>query len=54
MFFYALPSAFPNLKLTDIFTDEGVKVLTDVYTNKCMHAASDTMNYNIVLAITLS
>lgn len=47
MFFYALPSAFPNLKLTDIFTDEGVKVLTDVYANKCMHAASDTMNYNI-------
>lgn len=47
MFFYALPSAFPNLKLTDIFTDDGVKVLTEVYSNKCMHPASDTMNYNI-------
>lgn len=47
MFFYALPSAFPNLKLTDIFTDDGVKVLTEIYSNKCMHPASDTMNYNI-------
>ncbi|QWD89918.1 lipase family protein [Polynucleobacter sp. MWH-Braz-FAM2G] len=47
MFFYSLPAAFPDLKLTDVFTDEGVKVLSEIYANKCMHVASDTMNYNI-------
>ena len=38
-------AAFPNLSLSDFFTDAGVKVLNDVYSNKCMHAASDTLSF---------
>lgn len=38
-------AAFPKLKLTDIFTDQGAKVLDEVFSNKCMHAASDTLNF---------
>ena len=38
-------AAFPDLKFSDLFTDEGVKAVNQIYSNKCMHAASDTMNY---------
>ena len=46
MYYWGTQAAFPNLKLSDIFTDEGVKVANEIYTNKCMHAASDTFNFN--------
>lgn len=46
MFYWGTQAAFPNLKLSDIFTDEGVKVANEIYSNKCMHAASDTFNFN--------
>jgi hypothetical protein len=46
MYFWGSQAAFPNLKLSDVFTDEGVKVANDIYSNKCMHAASDTFNFN--------
>jgi pimeloyl-ACP methyl ester carboxylesterase len=46
MYYWGTQAAFPNLKLSDIFTDEGVKVANDIYSNKCMHAASDTFNFN--------
>lgn len=46
MYYWGTQTAFPNLKLSDIFTDEGVKVANDIYSNKCMHAASDTFNFN--------
>jgi pimeloyl-ACP methyl ester carboxylesterase len=46
MYYWGTQAAFPNLKLSDIFTDEGVKVVNDIYSNKCMHAASDTFNFN--------
>ena len=36
----------PNLKLTDIFTSDGAKVLDEVIRNKCMHAVADTLNFN--------
>lgn len=36
----------PSLKLTDIFTAEGAKVLDEVIRNKCMHAVADTLNFN--------
>ena len=36
----------PNLKLTDIFTTDGAKVLDEVIRNKCMHAVADTLNFN--------
>jgi pimeloyl-ACP methyl ester carboxylesterase len=46
MYYWGTQAAFPNLKLSDIFTDEGVKVANEIYGNKCMHAASDTFNFN--------
>lgn len=40
-------AAFPDkLKLSDIFTDEGAKVLDQIYSNKCVHTATDTINFN--------
>ena len=40
-------AAYPDkLKLSDIFTDEGAKVLDEVYQNKCVHVATDTINFN--------
>ncbi len=38
-------AAYPNLHLNDLFTDEGAQVVDRVFSNKCMHAASDTLNY---------
>jgi pimeloyl-ACP methyl ester carboxylesterase len=46
MYYWGTQAAFSNLKLSDIFTDEGVKVTNAIYGNKCMHAASDTFNFN--------
>lgn len=46
MYYWGTQAAFPNLKLSDIFTDEGVKVANEIYGNKCMHASSDTFNFN--------
>lgn len=45
MFMWGTQAAFPNLQLTDIFTDEGAKVVDTMYSNKCMHVASDTFNF---------
>ena len=45
MFYWGTQAAFPGLKLSDIFTDEGVKVVDEILSNKCMHAASDTFNF---------
>ena len=40
-------AAYPDkLKLSDIFTDEGAKVLDEVFLNKCVHVATDTINFN--------
>jgi pimeloyl-ACP methyl ester carboxylesterase len=40
-------AAYPDkLKLSDIFTDEGAKVLDEIYLNKCMHVGTDTINFN--------
>lgn len=40
-------AAYPDkLKLNDIFTDEGAKVLDQVFLNKCVHVATDTINFN--------
>ncbi|WP_294534820.1 alpha/beta fold hydrolase [uncultured Rhodoblastus sp.] len=38
-------AAFPELDLNDVFTDEGVRALDRVFSNKCMHAGADTLNY---------
>ena len=46
MFMWAMAGSFPELKLTDIFTDEGAAALDEIYGKKCMHAGSDTINFN--------
>ena len=38
-------AAYPNLKLTDVFTDDGAKVMNEIITNKCMHVLADTISY---------
>jgi pimeloyl-ACP methyl ester carboxylesterase len=45
MFFWGTQAAFPHLKLTDLFTEEGAKVIDTIYSNKCMHVASDTFSF---------
>ncbi|WP_071466821.1 lipase family protein [Polynucleobacter asymbioticus] len=45
MFYWGTQAAFPNLKLTDLFMDEGAKVVNEILDNKCMHASSDTFNF---------
>lgn len=40
-------AAYPDkLQLSDIFTDEGAKVLDQIYLNKCVHVSTDTINFN--------
>ena len=39
-------AAFPDkLKLSDLFTGEGAQALDEIYSNKCVHAGVDTINY---------
>jgi hypothetical protein len=38
-------AAYPNLKLTDILTDEGAKVVNQLASNKCVHVMADSFNY---------
>ncbi len=45
MTIWGTQAAYPNLKLTDLFTDPGAKVVDQVLSNKCMHVVSDTFNY---------
>lgn len=45
MTMWGTQAAYTNLKLTDIFVDDGAKVLDEVFSNKCMHVVSDTLNY---------
>lgn len=44
MFTWGTQAAFPGLRLTDVFTDDGAKILDEILSNKCMHVAADTMN----------
>lgn len=46
MAMWALPPAFPELKLTDVFTDEGAAAINEILSKKCMHPAADTVNFN--------
>jgi len=46
MSMWGVQAANPNLKLTDLFTDNGATVLDEVISNKCMHAVADTLNFN--------
>jgi dienelactone hydrolase len=40
-------AAYPNLKLTDLFTEPGAKLIDEVLSNKCMHVAADTINFAV-------
>lgn len=47
MMAWGTQAAFPDqLKLTDIFTEEGAKALDEILSNKGIHTAADTINYN--------
>jgi pimeloyl-ACP methyl ester carboxylesterase len=45
MTMWGTQAAYPNLKLSDVFTDQGSKVIDQVLLNKCMHVIADTFNY---------
>lgn len=47
MTLWANANTFANLKLTDLYTDEGAKLISEVMANKCMHVAADTLNYTV-------
>ncbi|MBU3596399.1 lipase [Polynucleobacter sp. 86C-FISCH] len=38
-------AAFPDLKLTDVLTDEGAKVADKLSRNKCVHVMADSFSY---------
>lgn len=47
MLVWGTQAAFPDqLKLTDIFTDAGASALDEILSNKGVHVAADTINYN--------
>ncbi|WP_096673105.1 lipase family protein [Polynucleobacter meluiroseus] len=46
MALYGTQAAFPQLRLSDLFSDEGAKAVKEIYTNKCVHAAADTLVFN--------
>lgn len=43
---WGMVAAFPELKLEDVLTPEGVQVVNTVMPRKCMHVASDTINFS--------
>ena len=45
MTLWANAAAFPNLKLMDVFTDDGAKAIDAILQGKCIHAAADTINF---------
>lgn len=47
MSLWAMTAAFPDLKLTDVFTEDGSRLLDEVFTRKCMHAAADTLSFTL-------
>lgn len=46
MTMWATAQAFPELKLTDLFTDDGAKAVNEVFSKKCMHPGADTLAFN--------
>ena len=44
MTLWGTQAAYPNLKLSDLFTDQGSKVVDQVVLNKCMHVTADTFS----------
>lgn len=47
MTLWGTQAAYPDrFNLTDVFTEDGAKFVDEVMSNKCVHAASDTINYS--------
>ena len=44
---WAMEGVFPGLKLTDIFTADGARIIDEIQSKKCMHAGADTYNFNL-------
>ncbi len=42
---WGMVAAFPELSLTDIFTEEGAKIVDQIFLRKCMHVATDALDY---------
>lgn len=45
MTLWANAATFPNLKLADVFTDDGAKAIDAIMRGKCVHVAADTISY---------
>lgn len=43
---WAMDGVFPNVKLTDVFTADGTKMINAIQATKCMHVGADTYNFN--------
>lgn len=47
MSLWGTQASFPDqLKLTDVFTEEGAKIIDQILINKGVHAAADTLHFN--------
>ena len=44
---WASEGTFPGLKMTDILTADGAKLINSIQSTKCMHPGSDTLSFNI-------
>lgn len=44
---WAMDGVFPNVKLSDMFTADGVKTINAIQATKCMHVGADTYNFNV-------
>ncbi|MCX5514596.1 lipase family protein [Kaistia algarum] len=47
MFMWGSQAAFPDLKLADIFTEDGAAMIDAIVSQKCVHVTSDTLNYAV-------
>ena len=48
MMLWGIQATYPDkLKYTDVYTEDGAKVLDEIYRTKCIHASSDTINYTL-------
>ena len=45
MYTWGMTAAYPELKLTDLFTEDGAKALDEIYSKKCMHPGADTITF---------
>lgn len=44
---WAMDGTFPGLKLTDLFTADGARIIDEIQATKCMHAGADTYDFNV-------